>query len=114
MVNESFSFEALPGRQESTVIYRLTGPLVLNSMFDLQDQLNKEHHALIIFDISGVPYMDSAGLGVLVNCHVSASRRDGKVVVVGASNRILDLFKITRVDSVFTMAPTVEEAEALA
>ena len=113
MINEPFQFEALPGRQESTRIYRLTGPLVLNTMFDLQNELQKEHPALTIFDISGVPYMDSAGLGVLMNCHVSASRRDGKVVVAGASNRSLDLFKITRVDSVFTMTPTVEEAEAL-
>jgi len=48
-----------------------------------------------------------------VNCHVSASRRNGKVVVVGALPRILDLFKITKVDSVFTMAPTVAEAEAM-
>ena len=114
MINEPFQFEAIPGRQESTRIYRLSGPLVLNTMFDLQSQLRTEHHALTVFDLSGVPYMDSAGLGVLVNCHVSASRRDGKVVVAGANSRILDLFKITRVNSVFTMAPTVEEAEALA
>lgn len=113
MINESFKFEALPGRLESTRIYRLTGPLVLNTMFDLQNELNKEHFALTVFDLSGVPYMDSAGLGVLMNCHVSASRRDGKVVVAGASSRILDLFKITRVDTVLTMTETVEEAEAI-
>ena len=113
MANESFHYESLPGSKESTRIYRLTGPLVLNTMFDLQDELNKDHYALTIFDLSGVPYMDSAGLGVLVNCHVSASRRNGKVVVVGALPRILDLFKITKVDSVFTMAPTVAEAEAM-
>lgn len=114
MVNESFHYEVLPGHQESTRIYRLTGPLVLNTMFELQDDLKKEQHALTIFDISGVPYMDSAGLGVLMNSHVSASRRGAKVVVAGASPRILDLFKITRVDSVLAMTPTVEEAEALA
>ena len=111
MANESFQFEALPGRRESTRIYRLTGPLVLNTMFDLQNELQKEHHALTVFDISGVPYMDSAGLGVLMNCHVSASRREQKVVIAGASSRILDLFKITRVDSVLALVPTVEEAE---
>ncbi|HTW44275.1 MAG TPA: STAS domain-containing protein [Acidobacteriaceae bacterium] len=114
MITEPLSFEALPGRDESIRIYRLTGPLVINTMFELQDALAKDHPALLIFDLSGVPYMDSAGLGVIVNCHVSACRRGGKVVVAGVSPRILDLFKITRVDNVLTMAPTVEAAEALA
>jgi anti-anti-sigma factor len=112
MATESFTFNALPGQKDSTRIYRLSGPLVLNTMFDLQAALAQDHPALLIFDLSGVPYMDSAGLGVLVNCHVSASRRDGKVVIAGTNPRVLDLFKITHVDHALSLAPTVEDAEA--
>jgi len=114
MVNESFSYESLPGRKASTRIYCFTGPLVLNAMFDLQDQLNKERHTVTYLRHLWRPLDGLLWPCVLINCHVSASRRGGEVVTAEASNRILDLFKITRADRVFTLAPAIEEAEALA
>lgn len=113
MLNEPFAFEILPGRNESTRILRLTGPLVLQSIFELQSELAKEHPPLTIFDLSGVPYMDSAGVGVITNCYVSAANRGNKVIVAGTTKRVLDLFHITRVDTIIPMAASVEEAEAI-
>ena len=40
--------------------------------------------------------------------------QSGKLVAIGVSPRILELFKITRVDKVIAMAASQEEAEALA
>jgi anti-sigma B factor antagonist len=114
MLKEPFAFEVLPGRNESTRIVRLTGPFILQNIFELQGELSKEQPAVTIFDMSGVPYMDSAGIGVITNYYVSAAGRGNKIVVVGASSRILDVFKVTRVDSVIPMAASVEAAEALA
>jgi len=113
MQNEPFSFETLPGQVGSTRIVRLTGPLVLQSIFDLQNALAAEHPPATIFDLSGVPYMDSAGIGVITNCYVSAANRGHKVIVAGTTPRVLNLFKITRVDTIIPMAASVEEAEAI-
>ncbi|MGC2164272.1 MAG: STAS domain-containing protein [Silvibacterium sp.] len=112
MQNEPFSFEVFPGKSASTRIVRLTGPLVLQGIFGLQAELAKEHPPLTIFDLAGVPYMDSAGMGVITNCYVSATNRGNKVIVAGTTKRVLDLFNITRVDTILPMAATVEEAEA--
>jgi anti-sigma B factor antagonist len=112
MLNEPFSFEILPGRNGSTRIVRLNGPLVLQGIFDLQSELAKDYPPVTIFDLSSVPYMDSAGIGVITNCYVSAANRGNKVIVAGATKRVLDLFKITRVDTVIPMATSVEETEA--
>ena len=114
MLREPFAFEVLPGRNESTRIVRLTGPFILQNIFELQGELSKEQPPVTIFDMSGVPYMDSAGIGVITNYYVSAAGRGNKVIVAGASNRILDVFKVTRVDNVIPMAASVEAAEALA
>jgi anti-sigma B factor antagonist len=57
--------------------------------------------------------MDSAGMGVVVNYHVHCQNQGGRLIAVGVSPRIMELFKITKVDSVIRMAPTLEEAEAL-
>jgi anti-sigma B factor antagonist len=113
MLKEPFAFELLPGREPSTRILRLTGPLVLQSIFEFQQELAKDHPAVTIFDLSGVPYMDSAGMGVIINYYVSSTKRGNKVIAAGASPRILELFKMTHVDTIIPLTATIEEAEAL-
>ncbi len=114
MNKELFAFEMLPGRLGSTRVLRLSGPLLLQNIFALQEELATEHSPLTIFDLSGVPYMDSAGMGVIINYYVSATRRGNKVVVAGTSPRVLELFKLTHVDTIIPMTATVEEAEPVA
>lgn len=114
MLKEPFAFEKLPGRDGSICIFRLTGPLLLQGIFDLQSELAKEDPPVTIFDLTGVPYMDSAGMGVITNYYVSATRRGHKVIVAGASERVIELFKMTRVDTIIRLVATVEEAEGLA
>ena len=102
------------GKTPGTLIFRLTGPLTLRNIFDLQEQFRKmEQVPLTILDLTGVPYMDSAGMGVVVNCHVHCQSRGGRLIATGVSKRILDIFKVTHVDKVIAMAPSIEEAEAL-
>ena len=103
------------GKAPGTQIFRLTGPLTLRNIFDLQAQFRSiDATPLTILDLTGVPYMDSAGMGVVVNGHVHCQSRGGKFVAVGVSPRILELFKMTHVDKVIAIASTVDEAEALA
>ena len=45
---------------------KLTGPLVLSNMFDFQQRLREEKSRGLIIDLSEVPYIDSAGIGVLI------------------------------------------------
>jgi anti-sigma B factor antagonist len=102
------------GKTPGTLLIRLTGPLTLRNIFDLQAQFRTmEALPLTILDLTGVPYMDSAGMGVVVNCHVHCQSRSGRLVAVGVSSRILALFEMTHVDKVIAMAQTLEEAEAL-
>lgn len=69
---------------------------------------------MTIFDLAGVPYMDSAGMGVIINYYVSTARRGHKVIIAGTSDRVMELFKLTHVDTVISLAASVEEAEARA
>lgn len=103
------------GKAPGTLIVRLAGPLTLINIFDLQTLLRTANATpLTILDLTEVPYMDSAGMGVVVNYHVHCQNKGGKMIAVGVNPRIMELFKITKVDSVIQMAPTVEEAEARA
>jgi anti-sigma B factor antagonist len=57
--------------------------------------------------------MDSAGMGAIINYYVSAQRRGHKLIAAGLNFRVIELFKLTHVDSLIPMAATAEEAESL-
>lgn len=101
------------GKSEGTTIFELVGPLTLRNMFDFQNELRGSSPAkLTIFDVSQVPYLDSAGMGLIMNHYVHCQTRGGKMVVAGASARVLDLFQITKVNTVLPLAASVDEADA--
>jgi anti-sigma B factor antagonist len=100
------------GRTSDTKIFCLTGPLTLRNLFDLQTELRgTPPPPLTIIDLAGVPYMDSAGMGLIMNQYVRCQTRGVKLIVSGANSRVMDLFKITKVDMVLPLAGTIEEAE---
>ncbi len=107
------TIERKEGKAPSTVIYSLSGPLTLRNMFEFQAELRHAAAApLTIFDITSVPYMDSAGMGLVMNHYVHCQSKGGKLIVAGANNRVLDLFKVTHVDTVLPLKSTLDEAEA--
>jgi anti-anti-sigma factor len=100
------------GAREGTVIVRLDGPLTLGNMFKFQDELRAIHPPITIFDLANSEYMDSAGLGVLVNFYVSAEKNGRKIALAGVNDRIQALLDMTRVASLLGVFPTVDEALA--
>jgi anti-anti-sigma factor len=100
------------GKNSDTKIFCLTGPLTLRNLFELQSELRgAPPPPLTIIDLAGVPYMDSAGMGLIMNQYVRCQTRGMKFVVSGANHRVMDLFKVTKVDSVLPLTASVEEAE---
>ncbi len=113
MQQETLAIEVLPGKSDGTRIVHVAGPVLLSNFFALKAELDKEHKPVTILDLSGVEYMDSAGMGAIINYYVSSQRRGHKLIASGANYRVVELFKLTHVDSLIPMTATVEEAEAL-
>lgn len=114
MLNDGpLTIERKDGKQPGTRVFSLVGPLTLRNLFEFQSELrNLTPPPLTVIDLTEVPYMDSAGMGLVMNHYVRCQTRGTKLVVVGANNRVLDLFKVTKVDTVLPLVPTMEEAEA--
>lgn len=113
LTDAPLTVELKEGATADTQIYALSGPLTLRNMFDLQNDLRgAATPKLTIFDLSGVPYMDSAGMGLIMNHYVHCQTRGGRMVVAGANSRVLDLFNVTKVDTVLPLAASVEAAQA--
>ena len=94
------------------VVMKLIGPLTLRNMFELQSELATNKPPMMVFDLSSVPYMDSAGIGVLINYYVSAEKGGRRMALAGANERIHALLVLTKVQGLLRSFVTVDEAAA--
>ena len=121
--NSPFSIERKEGKALGTVIFRLCGPFTardmygsltpidLQNMLDFQSTPSEELPALNILDLTEVPYMDSTGLGMIVKHYVRCHGKGVRVIAAGPSERVLELFKLTKMDGVISTSSTVDDAD---
>jgi anti-sigma B factor antagonist len=64
----------------------------------------------LLIDITGVDYLDSAALGMLIFITGEISRGGGTAYVAGANQRVSDIFKICHAETVLHLHPSVESA----
>jgi anti-anti-sigma factor len=112
MQEKPLEIERIEDASGHGVIFRLHGPLLLGNFFSFQSMVRSDQSNLLIVDVADVPYIDSAGIGCLVGAHVSRENSGRKLVVAGASERLLNMLKATKVDQLFNFAPTAEDARA--
>ena len=55
----------------------------------------------ILLNLADVPYVDSAGLGEIVRCYTTVSKKGGKLKLLNLTAKIRDLLAITKLLTVF-------------
>jgi anti-sigma B factor antagonist len=111
MPQEPLVIEDLPGPKEGQRILRLSGPLVIATLFDFQARVRADNSRTLIIDFTRVPYVDSAGIGALVGAYVTHQKDGRSLALVGVSDRIRSALQVTRVDHFFRFFSTPAEAE---
>lgn len=69
-----------------------------------------ERKRTIVIDLSRVEFVDSTGLGTLVAALKQAG--ESRLLVAGVHEPVATLFRLTRMDKVFTVLASVDEAVA--
>ena len=98
---------AIPGRR----VLKLDGPLTLSNFFEFQTLVRADHSASLIVDLTGVPYIDSAGIGSLVNGYVSHQNAGKTLSLAGVTDRVRTSLRIANVEQFFPIFSSVAEAE---
>jgi anti-sigma B factor antagonist len=65
----------------------------------------------LIIDLSGVPFIDSAGLSVLISARRVVGLAEGRLRLVTAVPATLRLLRMTRLDDVFDVRPNLQSAQ---
>ena len=109
--SQPFKVETLNSASGARVL-KLSGPLTIQTLFDFQQMIREETTKPIIVDLSGVEYMDSAGLGCVVSAYTSCQRNGRGFGITGMTDRIQTLFTVTHVDGLLPCFDTLATAEA--
>ena len=72
--------------------------------------LNAEGNKNIIVDMSQVKYIDSSGLSAILVGNRMATDSDGVFILTGITDHVMKLIKISQLDSVLDIMPTIQEA----
>lgn len=95
------------------MVLRVQGEVDFFTVPPLRDQLSEliiQGHRQIVVDLDGVKFLDSMGLGVLVNGLKRLRQDDGSLVLVCTQPRLLRIFEITALDKVFRIYDSVDAA----
>lgn len=66
----------------------------------------------IVLDFSGLDYMNSGGIGLLVTLLVRAQRQGQRLLATGLSDHYREIFSLTRLDEAIELHDTEEGAVA--
>lgn len=90
----------------NVVILELSERLTVETEADLRNAVRRQIEAGrrdLVLDLSRVPYVDSCGLGTMVQASVSAHRVGGSVKLWNITPRVRQLLTITRLLTIFEL-----------
>ena len=98
-------------------VVELTGRLALGRecqrIETLVDDLVKRGSLRVIFDMTGVDHMDSAGIGMLALATGKLKEAGGSMVIVAPEGKVLQLLNLTQLTAIVKVCPTLDAAAAV-
>jgi anti-sigma B factor antagonist len=94
-------------------LVRVEGQLIVGNRQELKALIQEALEAgerRFLIDCSTTGYIDSSGLGALVTISKKVRESGGELRLAGLNDDLRSLFELTKLDSLFSIAPTVEAA----
>jgi anti-sigma B factor antagonist len=97
------------------VVIGVDGQLIVGNRHELKEKvleaLNQGERKLLV-DFSHTGYIDSSGLGALVSLSKKIREAGGELKLAGLNEDLKTLFELTKLDTLFTIVESPEEALA--
>jgi anti-sigma B factor antagonist len=95
-------------------VLRITGTLALGentrALQERFEGIAEERGGALILEMSGLEHLDSTAIGVLVGGLKKFEAQGRRFYLVSPRERVASVFRITHLDSIFPVFPTIEAA----
>ena len=106
--------EILKREESGIMILSPTGKMTItNQATDIYTEVKEllqDGHSKIIVDMGKISFVDSSGLGQLIAIRSAVQNKKGTLVLAALTPNTEELMKITKLLSVFSITPTIQEA----
>jgi anti-sigma B factor antagonist len=107
------NIERLPN---DTAVVTFQGSLTLGTALKFADSQVQSAIAdgvsRVVFDMAGVDYLDSAGLGLLIFVYGTLTQKNGALRLCSVAPRVISLLQITKTDALLTIDRSREDSLA--
>ena len=104
-------------KQGSFFVASLSGELILGCTSEIKEQVKNyaETNQLyrLVVDLSDVSFIDSSGLGALLAWFKMANQQQGTLVFCGMADHVRKVVGYAKLDKIFTIVDTMDEAKAM-
>ncbi len=98
----------------STLVIRLSGELDHHYADHARNRMDGEIFKAttknVVFDFSGLSFMDSSGIGVIAGRYKNISKLKGRSVIVCTNSRIIRILEMSGIFSIIPRFASVEDA----
>lgn len=109
------SFTVRKDKTSGVVVVGVDGQLIVGNRHDLKQKVLdgvEQGDTKFVIDFSNTGYIDSSGLGVLVSLAKKIREAGGDLKLAALNDDLRTLFELTKLDSLFTLTQSAEEAVA--
>lgn len=101
--------------KDGVAVATIEGDMDLNVSANLRERLAGliNDHPTVVVDLARVTGIDSSGVASLLEALQRANRRAKKFALAAASEPVLRVLRMARLDNIFVLAATVDEALAM-
>jgi len=112
-VNFKYNIETNDGHGLIELSGILIAPNQTTSLIEEVEEVVLEGIHNLVVDLSGIESMNSTGLNVLISILTKARNAGGEAIVTKVPDKVNELMVITKLNTVFTVSDSVEDAVAL-
>ena len=96
-------------------IFSFSGNLILSELEqvrkEVKETIDDEGATEVIFDMSDVDFIDSAGIGFIVSVYKTLKSKNGKFALAGLKKKPKEVFNLTRLDKIIKTFDDIEAAK---
>ena len=100
--------------QGEVMVLELSGKIMGGPDFDkfkgeITDLIEKGFKDIVL-DMSGVPWINSTGLGILITGYHTLKAAEGSMKICNVKERVLSIFYISQLENIFQVFETLDDA----